>query len=552
MSSPNGPVTGRPPTRAPDGMIACSHHLASASGQHVLRRGGSAADAVIAANATLCVVYPHMAGLGGDGFWLVGEPGEDVRALNGSGPAGADATREYYRERGHDEIPDRGPEAALTVPGTVDGWRHLHEEYGRLEWESLFEDAVRYAREGAVVSRSVADWIVEDVPVFEEYPSTGELFLPDGEPLREGDLVVQEELADSLATIARDGPRGGFYEGPIAEGIVDDLGTEGSPLTADDFAEFEAEWVEPLSTTYRGYTAYEFPPNTQGFAALQILNLIEGFDVASMGDGTADYYHHLAESVKVAFADRDEWLTDPAFVDIPVERLISKEYADERRELIESESALEMATVDPGVSFDDADRSAPPDGGDTCYLCAVDDDGLAVSAIQSIYHDFGSGVTGGETGIILQNRGSFFSLDADHPNRLEPGKRTFHTLIPAMLYEGDEPRLVYGTMGGEGQPQTHAAMVTRLVDFGYDVQQAIEAPRWLMGRTWGTESRDLSLEGRVSDAVVRELRRRGQPTRMLTDWNDNAGHAQAIRIDPETGWLEGAADPRGDGAALGQ
>lgn len=534
-------------------MIATSHHAASSSGLDALRKGGSAVDAAIAANATLCVVYPHMAGLGGDGFWLINAPDEDdVRALNASGPAGRNATRDYYRDEGVDEIPPRGPLAALTVPGAVDGWRQAHEEYGRLDWSELFEDAIHHAREGTAVSRSVADWLLEDVPVLSEHPSSGDIFLDDGRPRREGEIMVQEDLAETLELIADEGAREAFYEGSIAERIVEDLNERGSPLVTDDFAEFTADWVEPLSTTYRGYTAYEFPPNTQGFAALQILNLVEGFDVESWGDGTADYYHHLAEAVKVAFADRDEWLTDPEFVDIPLDRLTSKEYADERRELIDSDSALEMVDVEPGIEFDEGDRHADAGAeGDTVYFSVVDSDGLAVSVIQSIYHDFGSAVIGGDTGLIMQNRGSFFSLDDDHPNRLEPGKRTFHTLIPAMLCEDGEPRLVYGTMGGEGQPQTHAAMVTRTVDFGYDVQQAIEAPRWLMGRTWGTESRDLSLEGRISDEVVRELRMRGQPTKMLTDWNDNMGHAQAIRIDEETGWLEGGADPRGDGSALG-
>ncbi|ADD06578.1 gamma-glutamyltransferase [Natrialba magadii ATCC 43099] len=552
MSAPNGPQTGRPPTRAENGMIATSHHLASQAGLTALEEGGSAVDAAIAANAVLSVVYPHMAGLGGDGFWLIHDPDESaVQALNASGPAGDEASREFYRERGQDSIPDRGPEAALTVPGAVDGWRETHDAYGELEWSSLFESAIGYARDGMPVSRSVADWIVEDVPVFEEYPSTHDIFLPDGSPPAVGDRIKQPDLADSLEVIAEQGARAGFYEGDIAERICEDLHDRGSPLRSDDFANFEAEWVDPITTTYRGYTVHEFPPNTQGFAALQILNLIEEFDVASWGDGTVEYYHHLAEAVKVAFADRDEWLTDPDFVDIPVDELTAKKYADERRDLIESDSALEMGAVDPGIEFSgDTDR-VDDQGGDTVYFCAVDEDGLAVSVIQSIYHDFGSGVIGGDTGIIMQNRGSFFSLDDDHPNRLEPGKRTFHTLIPAMLTEGDDPYLLYGTMGGEGQPQTHAAMVTRLVDFGYDVQQAIEAPRWLMGRTWGTESRDLSLEGRISDEVIRGLRVRGQPTKVLADWDDNMGHAQAIRFDRERGWLEGGADPRGDGAALG-
>jgi oxamate amidohydrolase len=552
MSHPNGPRTGRPPVFARRGMIATSHYLASGAGLNALRRGGSAVDAAIAANAVLCVAYPHMAGLGGDAFWLIHDPGHGgVQALNASGPAARLATRAYYRERGHtDEIPQRGALAALTVPGAVDGWRVAHERFGRLPWDDLFADALEYARSGVAISRSVADWLAQDVPVFREHESSARIYLPDGRPRREGERLVQAELAGTLQTLARDGARRGFYEGAVAQRICEPLENAGSPLRAEDFAAFEAEWVEPLSTTYRGFTAYEFPPNTQGFAALQILNMIERFDVQAWGDGTADYYHHMAEAVKLAFADRDAWLTDPRFVDIPLDRLLSKAYAAARSERIAGRNAMEMAKVEPGVAFEGA-GTRPSPAGDTVYFCVVDGEGLAVSVIQSIYHDFGSAFVAGDTGVLLQNRGSFFSLDEDHPNRLEPGKRTFHTLIPAMLFQDDEPYLVYGTMGGEGQPQTHAALVTRLVDFGYDVQQAIEAPRWLMGRTWGTQSRDLSLEGRIGDEVVRELELRGQPVKMLAEWDDNMGHAQAIRIHREHGFLEGGADPRGDGAALG-
>ena len=553
MYNPDGPETGRPPTRADRGMVATSHYLASATGLDTLRRGGSAVDAAIAANAVLCVAYPHMAGLGGDGFWLIHDPDEGgVQALNASGPAARLATRDFYREQGHEgEIPARGPLAALTVPGAVDGWRVAHERHGRLDWDSLFQDAIRYAREGLARSRSLVDWTFQDVPVFREHKSAARIFLPGDAPRREGSRMVQEELAGTLERLAREGARAGFYEGETAERFGRALEEAGSPLRGEDLAAFEAEWVEPLSTTYRGHTAYEFPPNTQGFAALQILNLMEGFDVAAWGDGSVDYYHHMAEAVKLSFADRDAWLTDPKFVDIPLDRLLSKEYADERRTHIEAQRSHDMASVEPGIAFPGASARRTDVGGDTCYFCVVDEDGLAVSVIQSIYHDFGSAFVPSGTGVILQNRGSFFSLEESHPNRLEPGKRTFHTLIPAMLFRDDRPWLVYGTMGGEGQPQTHAAMVTRLVDFGYDVQQAIEAPRWLMGRTWGTESQDLSLEGRIPDNVIRELERRGQPVKVLSDWNDNMGHAQAIRIDRENGFLEGGADPRGDGLALG-
>lgn len=552
MSHPNGPRTGRPPTHAPHGVVATPHYLASGAGLQVLQRGGSAVDAAIAANAVLCVAYPHMAGLGGDGFWLIAEPGTgSVHGLNASGPAARAATLEYYRPRSQkNEIPARGPLSILTVPGAIDGWRAVHERFGRLAWSELFDAAIGYARGGIAVSRSLADWLAQDQPILAGYPATAAVFLPGNRVPREGQRLVQSDLARSLQQIASQGARAGFYEGSIAERICKAMQTQGSPLRAGDFAAFHAEWVEPITTTYRGYSVHELPPNTQGFTALQILNLIEGYDVAAWGDGTADYYHHMAEAVKLAFADREEWLTDPLFVDIPVQRLIAKPYANERRRMIDPQRAQNIAEVPSGIPYKHPHEHLAP-AGDTCYFCAADRDGMVVSVIQSIYHDFGSAVIGGDTGIILQNRGAFFALDEQHPNHLQPGKRTFHTLIPALLLRDGRPYLAFGSMGGEGQPQAQAALVTRLVDFGYDVQQAIEAPRWLMGRTWGTPSRNLSLEGRISDEVVRELKRRGQPVQMVTDWNDNMGHAHAIRIDREQGFLEGGADPRGDGAALG-
>jgi gamma-glutamyltranspeptidase/glutathione hydrolase len=518
----------------------------------MLQRGGSAVDAAIAANAVLCVVYPHMAGLGGDGFWLIAEPGTGrVHGLNASGPAARQATLDYYRPLSqHNEIPARGPLSILTVPGAIDGWRLAHESFGRLAWSELFDDAIAYARDGMAVSRSLADWLAQDEPILAAYRSTAAIFLPAMRVPREGQRLTQGDLANSLQQIAKAGARAAFYDGPIAQRICAGLESQGSPLRADDFAAFQAEWVEPITASYRGYDVYELPPNTQGFTALQILKMIEGFDVAGWGDGTADYYHHMAEAVKIAFADREEWLTDPRFVDIPVQRFISQAYADQRRRLIDPQRALNIAEVPAGIAYAQPHERRAPDG-DTCYFCTADQSGMVVSLISSIYHDFGSAVIGGNTGIILQNRGAFFALDEEHPNHLQPGKRTFHTLIPALLMRDGQPYLAFGSMGGEGQPQSQAALVTRIIDFGYDVQQAIEAPRWLIGRTWGTRSRNMSLEGRISDEVVRELKRRGQPVQMVTDWNDNLGHAHAIRVDREQGLFEGGADPRGDGAALG-
>lgn len=551
MISANGPRTGRPPVHATRGVVSTPHYLASQSGLAVLRQGGSAVDAAIAANAVLCVAYPHMAGLGGDGFWLIaGGAAEGVEALNASGPSGAKASREHFAAQGiTGALPMRGAMAALTVPGAVDGWRLAHERHGRRPWAELFADAISYARDGVAVTRSLADWIAADAEILARDESAAPIFLPGGVPLREGARFAQPALADTLERIAAQGARA-FYEGEIPERICRVMGPQGSPLTVDDFARFRAQWVSPISTGYRGHDVFQMPPSTQGFAALQILNLLEGFDVAAFGDGTADYYHHLVEATRVAFADRDEWLTDPDFVDIPLDELLSQEYATERRSLIRSATAHPVGQPEPGIRFGaEFDKRAAD--GDTVYFCVTDADGMFVSSIQSIYHDFGSGVMAGSTGVIMQNRGSFFSLDPAHPNRLEPGKRTFHTIIPAMLMRDGEPVMAFGTMGGEGQPQTQSAMLTRVLDFGYDVQQAIEAPRWLSGRTWWTESQDLFLEGRIGDEVGRELKLRGHPVKWVSDWEGSLGHAQAIRLDRESGLYEGGADPRGDGMAAG-
>ena len=434
------------------------------------------------------------------------------------------------------------------MPGAVDGWRLAHEAYGKLDWAELFEDAIVLARNGVAVPRSLAQWYPENVALLTETDATAAIFLPRGKALREGEVLRNADLARSLEHIATYGARAGMYEGNIAEQIC--AGVEGLSLTPDDFADYSARWQQPIHSEYRGLSVYEMPAHTQGFTALQGLNILEGYDVADWGDMSVEYVHYAAEAIKLAFADRDAWLTDPDFESIPIDQMIEKSYASERRKLISGDSARSIDDAGSGISggWDGETEQA---AGDTCYLTAVDSDGLVVSLIESIYHDFGSGVVADGTGILLQNRGSFFSLDKDHPNRLEPGKRTFHTLMPALALNSDgSPYASFGAMGGEGQPQTQIAMLTRMVDFGYDVQQAVEAPRWLMGRTWGAESRDLWLEGRFPDPVIHELKRRGHPVKMLNSWDDNVGHAQAIRMHPN-GFFEGGADPRGDGAALG-
>ena len=540
--------TGRSPAMGTHGAVASPHYLASQYGLDILKRGGHAVDACIAMNATLSAVYNHMAGLGGDMFCQVwdGKTGK-VEALNGSGRSGRNVTIDFYKEQGMDEIPKRGPLAANTVPGVVDAWARLHEKYGRIEWKELFEYAIECAENGFPVSKKFRDYMDEYArDTLSRFEQTASIYLPGGEAPSTGDVFVQKDLSKSLRLVAERGADV-FYEGELAERITDSLQEAGGLLTMEDFAEHHSDWVEPVKTTYKELTVTELPPNTQGLATLMILNIIEPYDISAIGDNTADFYHLMTEAVKAAFVERDTWVTDPAFMDIPVDELVSKELAARLRDLIDMEIARPQEDYSQREPLKYA---ADGGGGDTTYMCAVDTDGNACSLIQSPYFEFGSAWVAPGTGILLQNRGSFFKLDPDHPNRLEPGKRTFHTIIPAMALKDDKPFMVFGSMGGEGQPQTQTAMLTRFYDFGYDIQQAIEAPRWLYGRTWGEESKSLKLEGRIPDMVAVDLARRGHDVNMTEDWSQRMGHAQAIAIDHETGVLQAGADPRGDGLAL--
>lgn len=530
--------TGRPTTLALRGLVASPNHLASQAGLRVLQEGGNAVDAAVAASAALAVVYPHMAGLGGDLFALVHDARSScVHALNASGRAARRASIDFYRERGYAQIPTRGPLSALTVPGAVDGWCALLEQFGRCDLERVLQPAIEYAEEGCPVTGSLARWLERDRELLAGDPGAAATFLRrDGAPLSLGDRLVQPRLARSLREIAAGG-REVFYRGALAEAMAAALTAAGSPLTLEDLAAHRSDWQEPITTTYRGHSVYQLGPNTQGFAALEMLNILEGWDLPALGEGTVAYYHLVVEAARQALLDRDHYLTDPAFVPIPLSRLLSKEHAAELRARIDTARA--------GVP------APAPAGGDTVYLAAADEEGNLVSLIQSLYWDFGSGFMAGDTGIVLQNRGSFFALDPDHPNRLEPGKRTAHTLIPALLGSGGRAWLAYGAMGGEGQPQTQTAIVTRVVDFGFDLQAAIEAPRWLLGRTWGAPSSALHLETSIEPDVIQALRALGHPVEVRPVWDEHFGHAQAVGIDWARGLLQGAADPRGDGAAVG-
>jgi gamma-glutamyltranspeptidase/glutathione hydrolase len=533
------------------GMVTSSNYLATQAGLRVLERGGNAVDAAIAVASTIAVVYPQYNTIGGDNFWLIyNAKTKELRALNGSGRSGEKATIAFYKSKGLSKIPVRGYLSANTVPGAVSGWdaayQYAHTSMSsNLPWRDLLSDAINYAQNGFAMTPSVARWAKIDVDSSNEefrdlqrFDGFRQTFLKsDGSPYQVGEVLKQPEMAGTLKQIAEGGAQV-FYKGEIAKKIAADMQAHGGVLTYNDFANHHADWVKPITVNYRGYQAENFPPNTQGFTALEILNILNNYDVRSLGEGSADYYHLIVEAIKQAVVDREKYAADPDFVKIPLHELLSVQHGKAQAARIDMHSsATNVQPIDTK--------------GDTVWFGVVDKDGNAVSLIQSIYFDFGSGIVAEGTGVLLQNRGAAFSLDPSNVNHLEPHKRTYHTLIPAMLLKDGRPYLLYGTMGGEGQPQTQAAIVTRVVDFGMSPQEAINAPRWLYGRTEGWLTNDLKIEGRVPASVTDELKRRGHEVQVVDKFTDMMGHAGAILIDPVTGVMHGATDPRSDGLAAG-
>lgn len=547
----NAVRTYRVTTMAPNAMITTPHYLASQAGMKVLQEGGNAVEAAIAAASTIGVVYPHMNGIGGDNFWLIYDAkNKELKALNSSGRSGEQATIDFYKNQKLDKIPSRGVLAANTVPGAVAGWEKAYQYSvynmkGKYGWKQLLESAIHYAKDGFPITPSQEYWTNVNLDHSDDqfrhlqrFMEFRKIFLKsNGLSYQAGELMKQTDLAMTLEGIAAEGSDW-FYRGEMAKRLVSDLQDNGGLLTFDDFAEHSSDWVDPISVKYRGYTVYNVPPNSQGFASLSILNILNQFDVPFIKEGSAEYYHLLTEAIKLAFHDRDQWLTDPDFSPIPLDPLLSVQRGKELADKIDFTKTVQL------------EKQLDPKG-DTVWFGVVDRDGNAVSFIQSIYHEFGSGFIPKNTGVVLQNRGSYFSLDPEHVNCLEPRKRTYHTLNPAMIFHQDSPYLVYGTMGGEGQPQTQAALVTRILDYGFDVQAAIEAPRWLYGRTWGAESNSLKMEGRIAKGIIDDLMKRGHQIERLEEFTDVMGHAGVIKIDPSTNVKYGGADPRGDGVAIG-
>ena len=535
--------TGGRATRAARGMVVCPHARASEAGVEALKAGGSAVDAAIAASAVLSVVYPHMTSVGGDQFWLIWDAGRRaVRFLNAGGRAAASGTLEWFARHGLREIPRRGiVPATLTTPGAVDGWCEAHAALGRLPLARDLAPAIECARDGFVVTERLATWTVAATDVLAEHPHAAAIFLPGGRKPEAGQRLRNPGLARTLELIGSAG-RAGFYEGETAREMARFAGEHGGFFTERDLREQRARWGEPVSTTYRGVTIYETPPPTQGLSVLQMLNLLAPFDLARMDRLGPDAVHLCVQAKQIAFHDRDRLIADPDFVKVPVARLLSKAYADERRAVLDPARALPWDRVPSSGSLE----------GDTVGVCAVDADGNAVALIHSVYGLYGAGVVAGRTGVVLQNRSAYFSLDPAHPNRLEPGKIPLHTLIASLAFKNDRLWQVFACMGADGQPQIHLQAYTAMIDHGLDVQEAVAAPRWLAGRFALGDPRELlNMEGRFPAATLVELERRGHIVHRWPEWVERAGHAHGITIDPATGARIGGADPRSDGAAIG-
>ena len=521
------------------GMVATSHPLATQIGLDILKKGGTAIDAAIAANIALGLMEPTGSGIGGDLFAIVWDAREQkLFGLNASGPAPQSISLDYFKQQKLAKIPSFGP-LPVTVPGAVDGWVKLHDKFGNQSFSSLFEPTIDYAKKGHPVTETIAYYLDRSKEIFKQYPNFPEVWMKDGETTRKGGIFKNPQLANTLEIIAEKG-RAGFYEGEVAKTIADFIQAQGGFLTYEDLAGFHSEWVEPVSTNYRGYDVWELPPNGQGMVALQILNILENFDVKKMGLFSSDYVHLFTEAKKLAFADRAKHYADPNFSKIPIEQLVSKSYAKERAALIDLAKAAQV------------DESGIPNGGDTIYLTAADQFGNMISLIQSNYRGMGSGMVPPGLGFMLQDRGELFSLEEDHANVIEGGKRPFHTIIPAFVTKDNKPYLSFGVMGGATQPQAHAQIIINLIDFGYNLQEAGDAPRLVhSGSSQPTDEimldgGSLSLETGFGTAIEEELKEKGHK---LQYQKGIFGGYQAIMI--KDGVYFGASESRKDGQASG-
>jgi gamma-glutamyltranspeptidase/glutathione hydrolase len=517
------------------GVVATSQTLASQAGAMVLARGGSAMDAAIAANAALGVVEPMMNGIGGDLFVIHrdGKSGK-LTGLNASGWSPKALTADFLKKAGHYGMPGDGINSA-TVPGCVDGWAKLHAKFGRLAWADLFRPAIHYARQGFPVTELIhGSWQGAQGKLAAD-ANARRVYLIDGRAPKIGEVFKNPELGAALELIAKSGPEA-FYKGPIAKSILATSRRLGGAMSADDLAQFQSEWVEPIATTYRGWTVFELPPNSQGLAALEMLNIMEQSKLGDHEPSSPEALHLKIEAQKLAYADLARFVGDPKFGPIPVRELISKNYGKQRAKRIDSERAACSST--PGEPL--------PSAGDTIYMSAVDKDGNVVSLIQSIYQSFGSGVVVDDFGFHLHNRGALFNLEDGHPNQLKPRKRPFHTIIPAYMEKGNL-HVGFGIMGGLNQAQAHAQFVSHIVDHGMNLQGALEAPRFTKLNFSGC---DVMLESRVPASTVEKLRGMGHYVQMVGEFSSWMGGGQAVMHDSRSKVNYGASSPRKDGAAV--
>ncbi len=536
------PFATRSEVIATHGMAATSQPLATQIALDVLKAGGSAVDAAIAANAALGLMEPTGNGVGGDLFAIVWDPKSGkLFGFNGSGRSPKSLPFGFFQERGLSHIPSKGP-LPVSVPGTVDGWIELHAKFGKRPLADDLAPAIRYAREGFPVTEVIAAHWARNVPALGEFPNVREQFTIDGRAPKKGEIWKNPNLANTLEQIAATG-RKAFYEGAIARAIADHVKGQGGFLAFEDLAAHHGEWVEPVSTNYRGYDVWELPPNTQGIAALQMLNILEGYDLTSMGFGSVDALHVMVEAKKLAFEDRAKFYADPAMAAVPVAGLLRKEYAAERRKSIRMDRAAK--TVDAG--------NPALKAGDTIYLTTADADGMMVSLIQSNYRGMGSGMAPPGLGFMLQNRGELFSLVEGEANCYAPGKRPFQTIIPAFITRDGKPWVSFGVMGGDMQPQGHVQIVVNLIDFGMNLQEAGDAPRWHHeGSSEPTGERMtgggfLEVESGFRSEVVRALDARGHDVR-LANYESFGGYQAIQRRD---GVYYGASESRKDGQAAG-
>ena len=558
----------RPVVMGRNGMVCAGQPLAAQAGMAILQKGGNAVDAAIATAAALNVVEPNMSGIGGDGYIMIYNKAQNkVDICNATGAAPYATDLAWYQANG---IPQKGI-MSFSVPGLVDGWMAAHEKYGSLKLSELFASAIDLAENGFPVSH-VLSRVISGDPLLQEFPTSQAIFAPGGKPLQPGQIIHQKDLAKTFQKIV-DGGRDAFYEGEIAQAMVKFFQEQGGLLSMKDLADCRSRWQEPISTTYKGHSVYEAPPNSSGHVLLQELNMLEQFDLKSLGCSSAESIHMMVEAKKLAFIDREAYMADPDHTDVPTLGLISKEYANERAKLIDLDRASDPAHGDPWVFQGGSGGAGRVAAGavqeeDTTCFVIVDQWGNAVCQLQSIQSSMGSSIVAKGTGILLNNRMTYWHLDPDHVDCLQPGKRVRHTMNPVMVFNGDGPAslgktsgsgvlaLVCGTPGADTQVQTNMQVITHLVDFGMTVSEAVEAPRWRNSHS-PTESNVphvcdnlLHMESRFGTNIRQALESKGHQLNMMPEWGAQ-GSEMMIQVNPETGALHGAADPRRDGYAIG-